>query len=184
MAPDSGNVRVFVRWDDDSTIYSGDELKATICFKNIAASGPASSTQSQLKPPPTHHRAANSHPSSRLAPPPSTPTSSSRRGHGLSSSLSASPSKTTRTRAGSIPWVGTSLPPETQQNNGHGNGNGNGNSHRRSVSIVSISSATSVDSQVTSNAGGSPGSRPRGHGRSSSLQIAARSPRLGSLFCL
>lgn len=179
MAPDSGNIRVFVRWDDDSTIHAGEELKATICFKNIASAGASTTTQSQLKPPPTHHRAGSSHPSSRLAPPPSTPTSASRRagGHRPSSSLSASTGKTTRSRAGSIPWMPTSHPPDTQQSNG------NGNSHRRSVSIVSIGSITSVDSQATSNAG-STVSRPRGHGRSASLQIVSRSPRSGWFFRL
>lgn len=179
MVPDSGNIRVFVRWDSDSAVLGGEELKATICFKNIAAAaGPTSLLQSQLKPSATLHRAANSHPSSRLAPPQTTPTTSSRRGHRPSSSLSVS-EKTTRTRAGSIPWIPASHPPETQQNNG----NGNGNSHTRSVSVVSISSATSADSQATSTAGSS-GSRPRGHGRSSSLQIASRSPRSCWSLCI
>lgn len=178
MVPDSGNIRVFVRWDSDSAVLGGEELKATICFKNIAAAGPTSLLHSQLKPPPTHHRAANSHPSSRLAPPPTTPTTSSRRGHRPSSSLSVS-EKTTRTRGGSIPWIPASHPPEAQQNNGHGNGN----SHARSVSIVSIGSATSADSQATSTAGSS-GSRPRIHGRSSSLQIGSRSPRSSWSLCI
>lgn len=176
MVPDPGNIRVFVRWDSDSAVLGGEELKATICFKNIAAAGPTSLLHSQLKPPPTLHRAVNSHPSSRLAPPQTTPTTSSRRGHRPSSSLSVS-EKTTRTRAGSIPWLPASHPPDTQQYNG----NGNGNSHARSVSVVSISSATSADSQATSNAGSS-GSRPRGHGRSSSLQIGSRSPRSSMSF--
>lgn len=180
MAPDSGNIRVFVRWDDSNVVYAGDVLKATICFVNTSATTTTTSTQSQLKPPPSNHRAASSHPShpsSRLAPPPSTPTSSSRRGHRPSSSLSVSPSKPTRSRAGSIPWMPTSHPPDTHQNNG------NGNSHRRSVSIVSIGSVTSVDSQATSNAG-SNASRPRGHGRSASLQIVSRSPRSGGFSLL
>lgn len=175
MAPDSGNIRVFVRYDESNNVYAGQELKATICFMNVSTT---SSTQSQLKPPPSNHRNAPSQPShtsSRLAPPPATPSSASRRGHRPSSSLSVSPAKTTRSRAGSIPWMPTSHPPDTQQSNG------NGNSHRRSVSIVSIGSVTSVDSQATSNAG-STASRPRGHGRSASLQIVSRSPRSGWCF--
>lgn len=186
MSPDSGNIRVFVRWDDQSTVYAGDEIRCTICFKNVttATAGPSNTNaiQSQLKPPPHLSRTANSHPSSRLAPPPSTPTSASRRGHRVSSSLSISPGKTTRGRAGSIPWIPTSHPPDIQDSNG--------NSHRRSVSIVSIGSVNSADSQVTSNAG-SPASRPssHGHGRSASLQIISRSPvmsgpRSGSWSCL
>lgn len=166
MSPDAGNIRVFVRWDDDSTVYAGDEIRCTICFKNIATVGSSNPTQSQLKPPPHQYRSANSHPSSRLAPPPSTPTSGPRRGHRPSSSLSVSPAKTTRGRAGSIPWIPASHPPDIQQSNG--------NSHRRSVSIVSIGSATSADSQATSNAGSTVSRPGRGHGRSASLQIISR----------
>lgn len=168
MSPDSGNIRVFVRWDDDSTVYAGDEIRCTICFKNIATAGSTNPPPSQLKPPPHQYRTAGSHPSSRLAPPPSTPTAAPRRGHRPSSSLSASPAKTTRGRAGSIPWIPNSHSPDAY--------NSDGTSHRRSVSIVSIGSAASADSQATSNAG-STASRPgRGHGRSASLQIVSRNP--------
>lgn len=190
MSPDSGNIRVFIRWDDlDSTVYAGDEIRCTICFKNIATSGPSNPQHAQLKPPPTQYRtaaaAASSHPSSRLAPPPSTPTSASRRGHRASSSLSASPAKTTRGRAGSIPWIPNTHPPDSQS--------GDGNSHRRSVSIVSIGSVNSFDSQATSNAGSTVSRPGRGHGRSASLQIISRSPVMSGprsgrspclLFCL
>ncbi|KAF3765906.1 Rgp1-domain-containing protein [Cryphonectria parasitica EP155] len=145
MSPDSSNIRVFVRWDDDSTIFSGEAVQCTICFKNIASAGPntSSSTQSQLKPPPNQYRTTSSHPSSRLAPPPSTPTSTpaSRRGHRPTSSLTISPSNTAKGRAGSIPWVPPSHPPDFSQRNG--------NAHRRSVSIVSIGSVSSVDSHAT-----------------------------------
>lgn len=169
MSPDSGNIRVFVRWDDDSTVYAGDEIRCTICFKNIATVGSSNPPSSQLKAPPSHqYRTAGTHPSSRLAPPPSTPTSAPRRGHRTSSSLSASPAKTTRARAGSIPWIPNSHSPDT-----HGS---DGNSHRRSVSIVSIGSVTSVDSQATSNAGSTVSRPSRGHGRSASLQIVSRNP--------
>lgn len=171
MSPDSGNIRVFIRWDDlDSTVYAGDEIRCTICFKNIATTGSSNPPHAQLKPPPTQYRtaAASSHPSSRLAPPPSTPTSASRRGHRASSSLSASPAKTTRGRAGSIPWIPNTHPPDSQSSDG--------NSHRRSVSIVSIGSVNSVDSQATSNAGSTVSRPGRGHGRSASLQIISRSP--------
>lgn len=169
MSPDSGNIRVFVRWDDDSTVYAGDEIRCTICFKNIAPAGPNNPPPpSQLKPPPHHYRTAGSHSSSRLAPPPSTPTSAPRRGHRVSSSLSASPAKTTRGRAGSIPWIPSSHPPDIHNSDGTG--------HRRSVSIVSIGSVTSADSQATSNAGSTVSRPGRGHGRSASLQIVSRNP--------
>ena len=178
MSPDSGNIRVFVRFDDDgTTLFSGEELKCTIVFKNVAQAAPSSagstsSDQHQLRPPP-QSRAAIHHASSRLAPPPSMSTSAPRRGHRPSSSMSA-PAKTSRSRAGSVPWSPPFYSPETQSSNGHGHGHDQGHSHRRSVSIVSIGSVHSVDSQATSNAG-STASRPsRGHGRSASLQIVSR----------
>lgn len=170
MSPDSGNIRVFVRFDDDgTTLFSGEELKCTIVFKNVAqavpsSAGSTSSNPNQLRPPP-QSRAAIHHASSRLAPPPTTSTSAPRRGHRPSSSMSA-PAKTSRSRAGSVPWTPPFHPPETHPSNGH--------SHRRSVSIVSIGSVNSVDSHATSTAG-STASRPgRGHGRSASLQIVSR----------
>lgn len=178
MTPDSGNIRVFVRWDDDSTVFAGEELKCTIAFKNIAApaaSGLSNAHLNQLKPPPHQLRPANTHSSSRLAPPPSTSTVSSaspRRGHRSTSSLSVPTTKTTRSRTDSVPWSPTPLPPtdSPQSSNGH--------SHRRSVSIVSIGSVASVDSQATSNAGSTVSRPSRGHGRSASLQIVSRGPVL------
>ncbi|KAI7788664.1 hypothetical protein LA080_008554 [Diaporthe eres] len=176
MSPDSGNIRVFVRFDDDgTTLFSGEELKCTVVFKNVAQAAPSSagstsSNHNQLRPP-QQSRAAIHHASGRLAPPPSTSTSAPRRGHRPSSSMSA-PAKTSRSRAGSVPWTPPFHPPETQSSNG--NGHDHGHSHRRSVSIVSIGSVNSVDSHATSNAG-STASRPsRGHGRSASLQIVSR----------
>lgn len=172
MSPDSGNIRVFVRWDDDSTVFAGEELKCTIAFKNIAApatAGSSNSNPNQLKPPPHQFRPSNSHPSSRLAPPP-TSTSSPRRGHRSTSSLSVPSTKTSRSRTGSIPWAPTPHSTDIQPANGH--------SHTRSVSIVSIGSVASVDSQATSNAGSTIARPSRGHGRSASLQIVSRGPVL------
>lgn len=179
MTLDSGNIRVFVRWDDDSTVFAGEELKCTIAFKNIAAPaapGLSNSHPNQLKPPSHQLRpSSSSNPSSRLAPPPSTlalsSTSNPRRGHRSTSSFNVPPTKTTRSRTGSIPWSPTPLPPSDSQSS-------NGHSHRRSVSIVSIGSVASVDSQATSNAGSTVSRPGRGHGRSASLQIVSRGPVL------
>lgn len=180
MTLDSGNnIRVFVRWDDDSTVFAGEELKCTIAFKNIAAPaapGLSNSHPAQLKPPPNQLRPPSSfNPSSRLAPPPSasalSSTSNPRRGHRSTSSFNVPTTKTTRSRTGSVPWSPTPLPPSDSQST-------NGHSHKRSVSIVSIGSVASVDSQATSNAGSTVSRPSRGHGRSSSLQIVARGPVL------
>lgn len=191
MLAESGNIRVFVRWDDDSTIFSGETVHCTICFKNITSTSANGSQAivsqsrlpSQYRPTAGSHTNANPHPSSRLAPPPSTPTSTSpRRNHRPTSSLSIPSSKTARGRTGSIPWMSTSDTFDLQQSSrlgngsGSGSGSGNGNTHRRSVSIVSIGSVSSVDSHGTSNAGSTVSRAGRGHGRSSSLQITSRSP--------
>lgn len=177
MSPDSGNIRVFVRFEDDPIVYSGEELKCTIAFKNVAQAAPTSaggstSSQPQLKPPNNQYRAANSYASSRLAPPPSASSSGVRRTHRPSSSMSLPSSKASRNREGSIPWLPPSHPPDHHTGNGH--------SHARSVSIVSIGSVNSVDSQATSNAGSTVSRPSRGHGRSASLQIVSRgSPMSG-----
>ncbi|ROW06412.1 hypothetical protein VMCG_04361 [Cytospora schulzeri] len=176
MSPDSGNIRVFVRFEDDPIVYSGEELKCTIAFKNVAQASPTSaggstSNQHQLKPSNNQYRAANSYASSRLAPPPSASSSAPRRGHRSSSSMSL-PSKASRNREGSIPWLPPSHPPDNHPSNGH--------NHARSVSVVSIGSVNSVDSQATSNAGSTVSRPARGHGRSASLQIVSRgSPMSG-----
>lgn len=176
MSPDSGNIRVFVRFEDDPIVYSGEELKCTIAFKNVAQAAPTSaggstSNQHQLKPPIHQNHATNAYASSRLAPPPSASSSAPRRGHRSSSSMSL-PSKTSRSREGSIPWLPPSHPPDNHPGNGH--------SHARSVSVVSIGSVNSVDSQATSNAGSTVSRPARGHGRSASVQILSRgSPMSG-----
>lgn len=157
MSPDASNIRVFVRWNDSPTVFAGEELRCTICFKNVAQAG-AVPTQQQLKPPQhVQRQTASLHGPSRLAPPPSS------RNHRPSFSLSVPG----HSRAGSIPWS-PSHHPDSQSSNGNG--------HRRSISVVSIGSTNSIDSQATSNAGSTVSRPGRGHGRSSSLQIVSRGP--------
>jgi len=183
MSPDGpGNIRVFIRWHDQ-TVFAGEEVKCRITFKNVAPSQPPSN--SHAKPSPQHPRQPNAssplHPSNRskaagLAPP------APARGHHRSSlSLSVPSSTRSRNRAGSIQWSPPPPPPpsQQQQQNTAAAPEGQpaaGNGHRRSVSIVSIGSATSAgDGQRPSTAGSSKSQRPnRGHVRASSLQIASR----------
>src|SRR3569833_1986471 len=76
MSPDGpGNIRVFIRWHDQ-TVFAGEEVKCRITFKKVAPSQPPSN--SHAKPSPQQPRQPNAssplHPSNRakasgLAPP-------------------------------------------------------------------------------------------------------------------
>lgn len=181
----SSSLRVFVHWHDQ-TVFAGDEVRCTITFKNVATpdTGPGLSHQN---PQPERLRIA-SNLSSRAAAaaakggsngngsasagagqsmPPTT--ASNRRGHHRSALSVNLPSSSGghRGRSASIPW-----PPP-----------GGGHSHKRSVSIVSIGSANTVEDPASLRGDRAPNSpastrssahpqRPgRGHARATSLQI-------------
>jgi len=173
------NIRVFVHWQDQ-VVFAGEEVKCTITFKNVApvpgngSSSPSPPHPSSGLPSSSSSKPPSRHPSGErrnkanavgLAPPPPT------RGHRSTLSLTGAPSASaaSRSRAGSIPW---SPPPIDTNGNGHG--------HKRSVSIVSIGSANTVEGVGGGggqNNGGASGKaqRPgRGHARASSLQIVPR----------
>ncbi|KAH8888305.1 Rgp1-domain-containing protein [Thozetella sp. PMI_491] len=176
MAPDgasSSNIRVFISWHDQ-TVFAGEEVKCTITFKNVAR--PPGSSATPPRPSPLQSRHASSErlkvtsprtskPNAGLAPPPAA------RGHRSSLSLSVpSAAAASRARSGSIPWSPNAI-----------EGRHNGHSHRRSVSILSIGSASTVDDDQ-GNANPANSNKPprpaRGHARASSLQIVSRSPQL------
>lgn len=203
MSPDGpGSIRVFIRWHDQ-TVFAGEEVKCTITFKNVArppgSAANSSSKSSARNPPvagqtsPLHGQNARKSPSA-LAPPPVA------RGHRASLSLSVpSAAAASRARAGSIPWspqtpqdsrarngqVPGAAPGSSHGNgnnggNGPGNGRGNGHSHKRSLSIVSMGSATVSEPQTST--GSMKSQRPaRGHARASSLQIVPRGGGVNSV---
>jgi hypothetical protein len=143
-----------------------------------------------------------------LAPPPAG------RGHRATLSLSVpSAAAASRARAGSIPWSpqtpqdsrprkgpatgngGGNLNGSTNNtNSGTGIGRGNAHSHKRSLSIVSMGTATVGTEQQNTTSSGKAQRPARGHARASSLQIVPRGghsvngPRSGqyrrSLHCL
>ncbi len=174
MSPDGpSNIRVFIRWHD-ATVFAGEEIKCRITFQNVAPSQPSVSSagnhSSQSSPQPVrdsnsaasplHH--PNRSKATGLVPPP-TP-----RRHRSSLSLSVPSVTSSRShhRAGSIPWS-PQTGPESQPT--HSNG------HRRSISIVSIGSAGTGDSQRPGSASSAKAQRAsRGHARASSLQILSR----------
>ncbi|KFA74643.1 hypothetical protein S40288_03195 [Stachybotrys chartarum IBT 40288] len=138
MAPDgSGNIRVFVRWHDQ-TVFAGEEVKCTITFKNVAAS--PNSPQPKLPPTsqsdrsrlasPLHNR-ARAHAGLTPHPPPS----SIGRGHRRSALSMNVPPTSSRSRSGSVQWPQPSA----------GSDGRSGHSHKRSVSIVSIGSTSTVE---------------------------------------
>ncbi|KAH6656779.1 Rgp1-domain-containing protein [Truncatella angustata] len=167
-----GNIRVFVHWDDN-TVFSGEEIKCRITFKNVAQ--PNNHERSRQPSPllgtprkPTFSSSSNSN---GLTPPVSgRGAGAGGRGHRTTLSLNV-PSGHSRSKSGSTPtWVPQPPPPTTARP---------GHAHKRSISIVSIGSTTSTaTAEDPSHSNGSrmlPPQRPgRGHGRSSSLQISPK----------
>lgn len=173
MPPDTGNIRVFVRWHEQ-VVFAGEEVRCTITFKNVdrgpgSSSGSALSTPTAALHPPAHFPETSArHPSPRqpsplhpgvpgrakpgssLAPPPAA------RGHRSSLSLSV-PSAAARARGGSVSWSLSPSPAAAARapRSGNGNGNGNGNG---------------------SGSGSGNGTRP-GHGHKRSVSIVS----IGSL---
>lgn len=180
----SGNVRVFIRWDEQ-TVFAGEEIKCTITFKNVtpdasqraAAAGNRQGGASDRK---TLQRVK---PNVGLTPPTSFAATGPSRGHRPSLSLSA-PAAFSRSRSGSSQWPQLPPhPPKSSDNRGH--------SHGRSISIVSVGSASATADDAHSPAGNVRPQRPgRGHGRASSLQISPRAglgisgPHTGKCFSI
>ncbi|KAI1388881.1 Rgp1-domain-containing protein [Hypoxylon trugodes] len=160
------NIRVFVTWDDQ-TVFAGEDIKCRITFKNIApgpneARSPSRHPQSQLHPversrQPSPLLSPRTKPNNGLTPPVSA------RGHRSTLSLTV-PSSSSRLRGPPQQWTPTqSQPPRS------------GHAHKRSLSIVSIGSAATIEEQSKGNTTpGRPPRPPRGHGRSASLQISPR----------
>ncbi|KAI0011675.1 Rgp1-domain-containing protein [Xylariaceae sp. FL0662B] len=172
----STNIRVFMKWEDQ-TVFAGEDIKCSITFKNVAP-GPnqtrsvSNQHQNQHPQSPQVERQQRQ-PSPLLSPRGFKPSNNgltppvAGRGHRSTLSLTV-PSTSSRLRGGPQQWA----PPQaTPQRSGH--------AHKRSLSIVSIGSAATVEDQSAGNLGPARSQRPsRGHGRSASLQI---SPRGGSL---
>lgn len=166
MSPDRpGNIRVFIRWHDQ-TVFAGEEIKCRITFKNVAPQ--SSSTAAQTKQASQHDRPGHLSPvhgstrskpaGSGLVPP------APARGHRSSLSVTV-PASRSRHRSDSGPWSPQNAPEADPPRNGH----------RRSLSIVSIGSASTADGHPPSTAGsGTSQWSSKGHTRASSLQIAPR----------
>ncbi|KAK7747041.1 Golgi membrane exchange factor (Ric1p-Rgp1p) subunit [Diatrype stigma] len=164
MSPEAhSNIRVFVHWDEQ-TVFSGEEIKCNITFKNIAPSPNQQHPERSRQPSPLLEPLRGGKPNNNGLAPPPTP----RRGHRATLSLTV-PSPGSRSKSGPQ-WP---PPQQTPRRPGH--------AHKRSLSIVSIGSAATVEEQKSlpgSPAAAKPQRPSRGHGRSASLQI---SPRLGSI---
>ncbi|KAL2759414.1 hypothetical protein ACRALDRAFT_1074286 [Sodiomyces alcalophilus JCM 7366] len=177
-----GNIRVFVRWDNQ-TVFAGEEIKCTITFKNVAQdTNHQKQPQRQLNLP---ERPRHLSPLSPLqqrgktiagtnSPSSLSPSHGPTRGHRSTLSLSAPAGYSRgRTGAASTQWPPQlpPHPPKSSDTRGHGHG------HRRSISIVSVGSAsTAADDMHSFSNTARPQRHGRGHARASSLQIT---PRVG-----
>ena len=180
MAPSDNatNIRVFVNWHDQ-TVFSGEEVRCTITFKNVAPlPGQSRQPSGQQSTQPTERNrfgaslVGRSKAAAAFTPPSSATTG---RGHRRSALSLSIPPSSARSRSGSIQW------PSVQTGSADFRP---GHAHKRSVSIVSIGSASTVDGHQRHESLGAiqpppPASqRPgRGHNRSASLQIVPRGPQ-------
>ncbi|KAI1083946.1 Rgp1-domain-containing protein [Whalleya microplaca] len=173
----SSNIRVFIKWEDQ-TVFAGEDIKCRVTFKNVAP-GPnqtrSVSNQHQHQHPQSP-QVERSRSSPLLSPRGFKPNNNNNgltppgtsRGHRSTLSLTV-PSSSSRLRGGPPQWPPPSQP--TPQRSGH--------THKRSLSIVSIGSAATIEDQSLSTPGSARSQRSgRGHGRSASLQI---SPRGGTM---
>ncbi|KAI1179688.1 Rgp1-domain-containing protein [Nemania sp. FL0916] len=168
----STNIRVFIKWDDQ-TVFAGEDIRCQITFKNVAAS-PGQQQRPPLQSSPKPDRPRQPSPllsprggtSNGLTPP------SSARSHRSTLSLNV-PSTGSRLRNSVPQWPPPQLPVSPPVPAG---APAQGHAHKRSLSIVSMgSNAAAVDDQVYSNGPQTRPQRPtRGHGRSASLQIIPR----------
>ncbi|KAI0479229.1 Rgp1-domain-containing protein [Xylariaceae sp. FL0804] len=160
----TSNIRVFIKWDDQ-TVFAGEEVSCRITFRNVAPS--PSQAQTSQSPRPDRSRQPSPLLSPRakagngLAPPPAG------RGHRSTMSLNV-PSVSSRLRSATQQWAPPQPPPPPPpQRPGH--------AHKRSLSIVSIGSASAAEDGHRGNASPAWTQRPAfRHGRSSSLQISSR----------
>lgn len=200
-----GNIRVFIRWHDQTVFAGEEvKCTITFKNVARPPGSPANLSSSRLSPhlarnpavTGADHRPASSiqglNPSkspSALAPPPAV------RGHRTTLSLGVpAAAAASRARAGSIQWslqaAQDSRPRNADQatgaglakangsgstNGGSAVGRGNGHSHKRSLSIVSMGTATLGNEQQSNATSAKPQRPARGHARASSLQIVPRS---------
>lgn len=163
MAPDGpSNIRVFVHWAEQ-TVFAGEDVKCTVTFKNVAPdqSQQRQKQQTQQQGGERHRNGRAKAAASLTSPPPAT----SGRGHRRSALSLSIPGTAAHSRSGSIQWPHTASSAEWRT----------GHNHKRSLSIVSIGSASTVDDHAQRNENHSMPQRPRrGHNRAASLQILPR----------
>ncbi|CAI4217315.1 unnamed protein product [Parascedosporium putredinis] len=153
--PGGGNVRVFVKWHDQ-TVFAGEDVKCTITFQNVAST---QAQQQQKDPSPAPHprtpRLASGGHGDRLLPP------SGPRGH---RSTASSPRLPQHVGPG---WANPPIQAEVSSRNGK-------SGHRKSLSIVSLGGTGFSGDDGSSGSMGGPGRRGMmgRHGRSASLHIA------------
>ncbi|KAM3556363.1 hypothetical protein MY1884_005094 [Beauveria asiatica] len=178
MAPDS-HIRVFVHWRDQ-TVFAGEDIKCTITFKNIAReSDNVRANQNQHASPQRRNNSDRQRLLSSLASPlggnrssrgsntiASPAHASNGRGHRRSALSLSIPSTTPSSRSAAVQWP---------SGGGSFSESRPGHAHKRSLSIVSIGSASTMDDHTQrSETSGRPTMPNRRHNRASSLQIMSK----------
>lgn len=167
MAPaeEPSNIRVFVHWHDQ-TVFAGEEVKCTITFKNVATDGDQKEEAQEQKESDRHRLTSALQARAKATANLSTSSSATiSKGHRRSALSLSGPPSSIHSRTGSVQWVGPGDPADGRS----------GHSHKRSVSIVSIGSANTVDEYKPKSDAPPRSQRPgRGHNRATSLQILPR----------
>jgi hypothetical protein len=140
-------------------------VKCTITFKNVATVGDQKDEASERKESDRHRLTSALQARAKATANLSTSSSATvSKGHRRSALSLSGPTTSMHGRTGSVQWVGPGDPAD-----------GRGHSHQRSVSIVSIGSANTVDEYKPKNDAPPRSQRPgRGHNRATSLQILPR----------
>lgn len=165
MLASSSNIRVFVQWSEP-TVFAGEDVECQITFKNVAAVPHAprsSSNPSSLNGFPGGERQWKTTPNSTSPDPRAV---ISNRGHRSALSLNVSAGNRHLNQSSGI------------RDSRRKEAGTEERSHRRSVSIISLGISDLPGDETATQRNVGDGSRrpPRGHMRSSSLQIVPRRP--------
>ncbi|KAF8252163.1 Rgp1-domain-containing protein [Wilcoxina mikolae CBS 423.85] len=170
------DIRVFVTFPESTAVFAGETLQCKITFKNVSPKPGSRGGYSQAGSPTIN---GHVHPGDRTqkSPPLQIPVTDARRSGRISPRLPLSQPPSASYKSSHSHTLSSTKPPASPTPSAAGPNGRSNHKHKRSVSIVSLSSDVGIESGGRGNRdvglrSPSAQSRPRGHGRSASLQIA------------
>jgi len=170
------DIRVFATFPESTAVFAGETLQCKITFKNVSPKPGSRGGYSQA-PSPTINGHALLGDRIQKAPPLRTPGTDARRTERISPRLPSSRPPSATYKPSYSHTISSAKPPASPSASVAGPNSRLNHKHKRSVSIISLSSDVGIENGGRGNRDvglRSPPvqSRPRGHGRSASLQIA------------